>query len=307
MIGGIVTRQLVNFPVAILLGLSGYFAAASNITTFGAVAQRSWRLALPYLVAVVVFTVFRDPSLLAKPRYMAMMTLTGRATLVGYFVPLLIQFVILTPFLASIQSLRWHCVIMLGLSAVGLIWTYGWQVFAPQSQLASFPFNVLPFFVWFPFYHLGFVLKRYPAPLQIPMPPGTVLAALGLLLACTMVEAFLVWPDNTLMATSQTKLSSKLLSAFLLVLTIRSCSNQTSQPQGVATLLAQIGKASYFIYLYHMLVATRVTDMARQILTLESAALIVAVPSVAIGLLLCSYVLKRTLGATWAAKLFGTG
>lgn len=251
---GVVLRQFINFPVAVFLFISGYFAQSSRHGSpaddpLGFQRRRLPRILVPYLAWTLVYLAARQFQGGQGVAEVVQGVAFGTAMGVGYFVIVLLQLTLLTPLLDRLG--RGAGVALMAASGVlSAAFIYYFQLARPQSILAAFPYYALPFFVWMPFYLLGFVLAKYP-----PRAPRAALWWLLYLaaLAASVVEG-LHWQQAGLraLATSQLKASTVAASLALCMLVYLG-RNQRGLMAGDGV-LAWLGRHSYPIYLGHMLV-----------------------------------------------------
>jgi peptidoglycan/LPS O-acetylase OafA/YrhL len=117
-------EQVIGFSIPAFLFVSGYFVAAMTgrsreALSWSAVFARVRKLLIPYLIwsaAAMALVMLADGRVLS-PQTIAVNLLTGRSNDVLYFVPLLIQFYLLSPLLARLARRRW----LLLLAVTGLI------------------------------------------------------------------------------------------------------------------------------------------------------------------------------------------
>lgn len=249
---GLMLRQPINFAVAMFLALAGYLAGAKRFET--AADRRSFwhrrlsRLLLPYFVWSFAAILLTNPLHLASPTELAKDIALGGGIGVGYFVIVLAQFVVVTPLIASLKK-DWHHLMAMGLiTTISLAARYYLQIERPESLLAQFPIYALPLVAWYPFYHLGFwIRRRNPSWLS----RRRVMRGLfGFFLLASMVEGWLLASRGLAeFAASQVKLSSFLMSGSLFLLAPTSIGRHG---RGWSR-LAWLGRNSYFIYLTHVL------------------------------------------------------
>lgn len=177
------------------------------------------------------------------------------------------------------------------MSVLGIAFTYASEVLELWAPI-EFPYNVITFVVWYPFYHFGFLFARskelqsYIATIS----PMILLIAIGGFLVVSIIEALLTQYHNVLHAASQLKVSSKLTSLSLILL-IFSVQAKAPQKDGV---LAWIGRNSYFIYLFHLLPLTIAAKVISELLGPTSQ---VVVTPVKFG-----FALAASLISAWAAR-----
>lgn len=246
---GLIVRQPINFAVPMFLALAGYLAGAKRLET-PSDRRTFWRnrferLLLPYLVWTLATVALRTPSHLISPIALAKDILLGQGIGVGYFVIVLAQFIAVTPLIASLKR-SWHHIAIMGIAtAAGLATRYYFQIEQPDSILAQFPLYALHPLAWYPFYHLGFWIHRTCPSWLNRQPAMTRLAGFFLLLS--IAEGWLLASQGYVeFATSQLKTSSFLMSGSLVLIALSSDRRERG-----SSLLASLGRNSYFIYLSH--------------------------------------------------------
>ena len=251
---GMALRQLIDFAVPMFLAVAGYFAGLKPIASpVDFVRSRFLRILPPYLFWTAVYVLVLKRGDLFSLTALARDVIAGTGIGIGYFVIVLLQMVVLTPIIDRIKS-RWlHILIMITGTILGLATTYLLQVILDGSSLSRFPFYALPFFVWYPFYHLGFVTAKWRlAENRAFQSWQAVFLGLWLVgLALSASEALvLVAHDLPEFAASQIKASS-ILASLALFLWVASRSERGLAVK--ASWLAWLGRNSYFVYLTHLL------------------------------------------------------
>ncbi|WP_457302634.1 acyltransferase [Phyllobacterium sp. P5_D12] len=283
---GLVLNQFLDFAVPLFLAMSGFFARYDEREgTLSYYKSRFKRLTGPYLLWTLVYLAILDPGDLESPRRLALVVGTGTGIGIGYFVIVLAQFVLLTPLLAEIRRQRTHLAVMAITAAIGLIYSYTVRLHQGSGVLGQFPANALPFFVWYPFYHFGFYLKRYPeeAKVLVRRAPALALIFLGLSFGEGMWLAEL---GNVVFAASQIKVTSFGFSATLFVWLVgRSFHAAMPMPKGV---FIWWGQNSYSIYLMHMLVLRGLNRLLMRLPLFHGWVLLKVALSTAFVLTICS-------------------
>ena len=192
----VIGRQFVNFAVPLFLAVSGWFHGLSASPR--SVAGRLRRLWPPYVLWTAVFVVLFRRHDLTHPVALLADFLGGRGIGgIGYFVIVLTQMILLMPFIARIGSVRGHVAVMALLTPVGLALTYG------LSGRWEFPWSALPFIVWYPCYHLGYLMGRFPDAAPGPRLRPALLVAAVAMFAAAIVEAVLLQDYSLALAVSQ--------------------------------------------------------------------------------------------------------
>ncbi|KPF50454.1 hypothetical protein IP65_19785 [Novosphingobium sp. AAP1] len=261
----ILTRQFVNFAVPTFLALSGMMAAmTSRPKDAKYVRLRLAKLWPAYLFWSVVFIVLFHRPDLRNPGAMAVDILAGQGIGIGYFVIVLSQMIILTPLLARIRSVAGHLGIIVGLTLAGKIYTYGttlgFMSLGSFPKLSNFPYSVLPFIVWYPFYHLGYMIANR---IDISRPRYGALAialfAMIVFLLISIAECTAWLRINPQLAAAQFKASS---SAYSIALFFVAFLLSPILSRRVPQFLVFAGRNSYIIYLAHIIPLKLITKLA---------------------------------------------
>lgn len=260
----LVMRQVANFSVALLLAISGMMAGWSRQPCDGRwVLVRLKRLLPPYILWSLLFMSIHNPDHFRSLPYLVVDFVSGQGMLgIGYFVVLLLQMIVLTPLIARIGSVRSHLLWIVAITAAGLAYSY---VVGPANYylLSKFPYTALPFPVFYPFYHLGFLVAR--EGMVARLSGGRTLAAAGLAavvaLGLSIAEALAWLPIKLSMANAQVKASSLFYSLTIFALMLGS-HRRVRFP--VAGWLAWFGRNSYAIYVIHLFPVLALLDLMRQ-------------------------------------------
>ena len=137
---GIVLRQFMNFAVALFIFISGYLTSINKIEIKTFYKKRILKVLIPYFIWSVLYTIacgtYKD---------FAINLLTGRCCEIYYFIIVYIQFVIITPLIAKMYTLKNNYLFWLITPvAVGIQYI---QFFVGKAPV--FPWNANNFLVWF--------------------------------------------------------------------------------------------------------------------------------------------------------------
>jgi len=155
----IIMRQFINFPVAIFIFLAGYFVNIERMkqSTRFYIINRIKRLVIPFLVwssFYTLLTVFLAGGKVAVFDSFFKL-ITGLSSIQLYFIPVLLQLAVLTPFLVKgIQTNRGTKLLLL-ITPLYLIGLYAYAIIF-KSQFA---FYQTFFPAWFIFYYAGLRIK----------------------------------------------------------------------------------------------------------------------------------------------------
>lgn len=267
----VISSQLIVFPVAIFFAIAGFFSLGrSSGSRFEHVMdyykRRSARILPPYLIWTGVIILLEHRSHLLSMKELSKDLLLGTGIGIGYFVIVLVQFVLVTPVLAKLNDRRLHIILMTALFGCGLLVTYVARVGYPHSELAQFPFYCLSFVVWYPFYHFGLFAAKF----EIAEKNGLrrsrtwVFLLYVFFLAASVAEGiYLCRRSYYSLGVSQLKATSLLASSALFVLLL---AYHRVTPGAISTnrTIQLLGKSSYMIYLMHLLVLHRVAILLKE-------------------------------------------
>lgn len=260
---GLIFRQVVNFAVPLFLAMAGLFAGSKSITHFGDyISSRAARILLPYLFWSAVYILLTQRGALVEPQKLFFLVATGAGMIIGYFVLVLMQMVLLTPLLCRITSWKVHAGLIAAVTVFGLLYTYVVQFYFADTEAARFPGNALPFFVWYPFYHLGFVIGRHGSAPLLRVSPLHLALLWGAALLLSVAEAEYLAAQGHVFAASQIKASSFVASTFAFLFCLRISMSENVRSSAI---LARIGRDSFFIYFFHLLTFRVVEKVFRSI------------------------------------------
>lgn len=216
-------RQLINFPVATFIFLSGYFTninkCQSNCKMY--VLSRGKRLLIPYLIWSVFYSLVSIVQTVHSGgvinwKGIIYRIVVGKACTPLYYIVVLIQLTFLTPMLIKVISKKRMLRRFLWLlTPAYLVFIYGYNI-----SLGKMPKLYATFFpAWFIFYYLGLHIKLNSAAwkknIQRFGKPHLVILAILL----SMAESFLLVQlgcDSSFVS-SQIKISSFLYSTILII------------------------------------------------------------------------------------------
>lgn len=147
----IVLRNLIDFPVAIFIFLAGYFAKPS-ITK-----NRFFKLTIPFFMWSFIYYLIDvvgnsgDLNLLR----LGVKILTGNAAAQLYFILVLLQLTLLTPYLVNWIKVKRYNFLLLCVTPIYMVALYAF-VYVEGRQLF---FYQTPFLAWFIFYYCGLYCK----------------------------------------------------------------------------------------------------------------------------------------------------
>lgn len=256
---GITLRQTTAFAVPIFFVVSGLFSKPrKGLSARSFISNRFIRILPPYIIWTLVSLVLNKPDHFLSPMLLLRDFILGSGIGVGFFVIVLLQFILLTPLIWKIKTVQTHIAIMITLSILGLSATY-------VLRILGFPYYEMLFLFWYPFFHFGVFTSMFKRDMELWLNKIRKFIP-SLLIICftlALIEGFF-WSSHGLLSIgkSQIKISSFLLS-FILFLAILSFKEIFSRVDRVV--IAWLGRASFIIYLSHMLVLDRVRDALKQI------------------------------------------
>ncbi|GAC12377.1 acyltransferase [Paraglaciecola chathamensis] len=254
---GIILRQFINFPVGLFIFLAAFFASkskGSNLSYYQNVKKRVLRLVLPFLLWSIIYfgvRIFRGNLELTN---VPLMLINGTSVSVGYFVIVMIQMSLISPFL---ERLKTHQLIqLLSLSFfVSICATYTLNFILPENIWSKFPYYPLPFIIWLPFYIGGLIFGKKGETCWQSLKVSPIVGAYIVCVGLSLIEALWILEDLRSLATSQLKMTSMLTTGTVCVLVLASWSYSKDKKENF---LSWLGQRSYYFYLSHMLVLLKV-------------------------------------------------
>lgn len=250
---GLVFRQFIDYAVPLFFAIAGYFSLAKEKTSaLDYYKKRLLKILPPYLIWTLVYILLKTPLSPPTAEEVVRGIFLGTGIGIGYFVVVLVQYVILTPALHRLNSKPAHLAIILIISSVGACFTYYYTALRPEQPFGTFPLNGILFFVWYPFYHAGLYIRKFQCEKYITEKRNLIKIALAAALLISISEGFF-WGanENYNFGVSQLKLSSFIFS-FLVFISAISISPQKTFLHK-KSLLTWLGVNSYAVYLIHML------------------------------------------------------
>lgn len=288
----VVFRQIVNFAVPIFLGLAGYFVVTSISSISEFYKNRFSRILPSYLAWTFLFVLLSRPGHFTSGVALGRDVLLGDGIGIGYFVIVLSQYILLTPFLLRVRSESIH-IVLIGLGyifscgfsyAVRLGWPGAWGL-GPGAWVSQFPYYAIPFFAWAPFYHLGLYLARcVKAPALQTIPLGFLTA----FMFCVSIAESLYWAavGEYGFASSQIKASTFAASLLLLLYIVKNSDGEYKGGRLVSSLVG-IGRLSYPVYLIHFPVMVLVQRVLMRVFAVHEHAFVYVLASVLLVVCIC--------------------
>ncbi|WP_158769007.1 acyltransferase [Paraglaciecola sp. L1A13] len=254
---GIILRQFINFPVGLFIFLAAFFVANSKSLSesyWNSVKTRVWRLGLPFLIWSFIYFGMRMARSNLIFADIPLMLLNGTSVSVGYFVIVMIQISIISPFLERLNVATLTKLLPLSL-LVSICATYTLNVILTESIWSEFPYSALPFFIWLPFYIGGIIFGKKGEDFWLSIKVWQAFAAYLVFVCLSLAEAMLVFEDTRSLATSQLKVTSMLTTGTVCILIF---SSWVYGKDKEGNLLSWIGQRSFYFYLSHMLILWKV-------------------------------------------------
>lgn len=250
---GIILRQFINFPVGLFIFLAAFFVARSKspIESYWInVKRRVWRLALPFLIWSFIYFGMKLVRGSLAIEEIPLMILNGTSVAVGYFVIVMIQMSIVSPFLERLNIAQLTKLLPLSfLLSIGA--TYTLKLVYPGSLLSEFPYYPLPFFIWLPFYIGGLIFGKKSEEFWRSLSVWIALGAYFICVCLSLTESTLLLQEMRGFANSQLKATSMLTTGAVCLMVIASWVYGKDNKENM---LSWLGERSFYFYLSHMLV-----------------------------------------------------
>lgn len=305
----VILRQFIDFAVPLFLAIAGYFAGLKPLgSRIEFLRNRAARILPPYVFWTAIYLLVFRPGDLLSPAAVIRHLATGTGVIIGYFVVVLSQMIVLTPLIDAIRSKSAQIAAMILLTAAGLIFTYVVAFRYSGSAVARFPYYALPFIVWYPFYHFGFLAAKWNLAGRIGSRKWAAifLALWAAGVAASLVEAFwLVDRGLNGLAGSQIKATSIAASIALFLFFVSSSKSAGIDHEG---LVSQLGKDSFFIYFLHLLVFSGVEAGLRKVdfIVNHQILYVALLMLLALGAcILAAQAARAALPARWHSLLLG--
>lgn len=241
----VLCRPFINFPVALFLFLSGYLTQMHYDKWKSLFERRVTRVLVPYLIWTFIYSMHPWPD----PVHFLKNVITSNAAAHLYYIPVYIQFVLLTPLIIRLAKSRYRHIGWL-ITPISLLFFY-------YPQYAGRPLNGylsmacdISCLNWFTFYYLGIILGNGIATRR-DYNPQSVLVLLSISIILQILEGFVLYKLGAPNCGTQLKISSLLSSSLTCILAYTLLSKHRIQiKNGV---LITIGEYSFGIYLCHIL------------------------------------------------------
>ena len=229
-------RQIINFPVALFIFMAGYFVNPSKVDKTWLENRGGVRLFVPFLIWSSIYTIKNALFSSRSWKSLIFSFVTGKAAGPLYYILVLLQLTILTPYLIRKRK-SWMYLV----TPIYLVFLYIFNITTGNMPL----FYETLFPAWFIFYILGMDVRQ--GKLDGQKVKGWMI---GLALAASFGEAYLLMNIGCSagFACSQIKFSSFIYSALIalwLSQHIKECK---------PSILSSIGDCSFGIYFSHIIV-----------------------------------------------------
>lgn len=248
-------RQLINFPVAVFIFMAGYFVKSEKATmSWTYLKNRGGRLLAPFLLWSTLYTiknvVFGDAC---SWQEILFAFVTGQSAVPLYYILVMLQLMLLTPFLVRIENKWW----LYAITPIYLCGVYAWNLYfgsAPPLYGTFFP-------AWLIFYLLGIDAKK--GKIDIWSAKASI-AWVVTGLSVALVESFTLLKVgcNIAFACSQVKFSSLFYSVVVILFLLKKQQSEQRQ-SSLENVLSQVGDDSYGIFYSHMMVLYVVSKIFR--------------------------------------------
>ena len=255
-----IIRQFINFPVAIFIFLAGYFTNEEKVLSdikHYYVYRGGLRLLLPYVIWSIIYSLYSILSAAVAGKEIVWRTvakniLIGKASPQLYYVLVLLQLVLITPFLLreiKKRSKISHCLWFI--TPLYLVYVYIYNILKGREPLLY----ATIFAAWFIFYYLGLNVRLGVVKFPLKKIPDKVVGILlGIGYSISIFEAILLMriTNNPGFAVSQIRLGCFLTNMVLIAAFLKI--SEKSRWQQRESWLSQIGDLSYGIYYIHYLI-----------------------------------------------------
>lgn len=244
-------RQFINFAVPVFIFISGYFAYKGDFKEISEYLdfykKRLSRILIPYIVWCGLMILFYKHSYQWHWNEIVKDVITGQIVTPYYFIIVIVQLILLTPFMvastrSTIKNLLW-----LSLSPLSLLGLYFSRLYLNYD--IKLPWYALPFTIWVSFYYLGILASQDKLVIKNVNLPKIIFLYIGSIFLAIAEGFYLAKAHNlTSFAGSQIKASS-FLSSFLLILVFLGIRKTIDNWPRALTIL---GEFSFGIYLFHV-------------------------------------------------------
>lgn len=250
-------RQFVSMAVFFFIFLAGYFTRPEVCRLEGVLCyyrRRCWRLALPYLVWSVILVAFYHPADLLSPmRFLYQDLALGYGIGIGYYVVVLLQLTLLTPFLErgvvcrpklmifGAAGVSYGMAILASAAASGWVGSMGLSVPVPFPGIFATTW-ILPFV-------LGLAMRRYETSwTAVLVRKRWLLLALGVVSFVAVLLVLMGARRLGIRMQPQFNVSGNLMAIIWCLIAVGFHRADVS-----ASPICVLGRGSYFVYMTHLL------------------------------------------------------
>lgn len=304
----LVFRQFINFPVAVFVFLTGYFTDITKVKLKpGAyVKSRGKRLLIPFLVWSIFYSII---SIVKQGFQIDIIKIifniiVGKASTPMYYIVVLIQLVLITPWLIKCVSRKYLNIMAFLITPVCLIILYSFSYFTKQ-QLPHYE-TVFP--TWFIFYYLGLYIKVKGPVIRKKQSSitGALLIVLGALVFSIMecyLMLYLGFPVG--FASSQIKVSSFLYSISLINLIFVVKGQHVKIREGIVTKLGNYSYGIFYIHCFWLLILSKAMSYIPLIYNILPIYQLIEVSAALALSTLSIIVVNKIMGKKLSSKLLG--
>jgi peptidoglycan/LPS O-acetylase OafA/YrhL len=238
-------RPFINFAVALFLFLSGYLTKTSYDNWKSFFKRRVTRVLIPYLIWTIIYSWAVLPDL----KILVTNIITSNAAAHLYYLPVYIQFIILTPLIVKLANSRYRHLGWI-ITPISLLTFYYPQYFAGKTLNGYLTMaNDISCLNWFTFYYLGIILGNKILKPKFSLKITGVLLTVSIILQ--VIEGYALYKLGLNNCGTQLKLTSLLTSSLTCILIYTLLLEHKIQTKN--QLLLTIGEYSFGIYLSHIL------------------------------------------------------
>lgn len=257
----LIFRQFINFPVAVFVFLTAYFTDITKVIEkpWSYLTKRGKRLLIPFLV----WSIFYSLISVVKQGFdidiikIGMTIIVGQASTPLYYIVVLIQLVLITPWLIRCVKNKYLNIMAFSITPVYLIIIYGYS-YLTKHQIPHYE-AVFP--AWFVFYYLGLYIKiKVPGVRKkqrsIAKALHIVLGALILSIIECYLMLYLEFPVG--FASSQIKVSSFVYSLSIINLIFVLKENHIKTKECIVTRLGNYSYGIFYVHCFWLLIISKV-------------------------------------------------
>lgn len=243
-------RPFINLCVALFIFLSGYLTQFGHEKIGEIYRKRVSRVLIPYLIWTAVYTFAYHGSVWK----LFLNILSGNAAAQMYFIPVYIQFVLLTPFIRmwiQHEKFKWLGWLVSPISVILFVYLPTFSGIPLYQYMSAF-WHV-SCLGWFLFYYLGLLLGNGHLKINLSIKKLALLYAGSIVVQ--MVEGYLFYWFGNANCGTQLKFSAYLSSALFCLIAYKYISSSPKAPSSIlGRIILSLGSCSFGIYLSHIFV-----------------------------------------------------